>query len=209
MVNLYARYEHPNNGTDCDKEKTQELFVLNQYYKVDNVEMGQSHTNIYLRGFNGSFNSVMFEFYELVNDKFFKYDIFKDPDYNPYIKRTSYVFVGVDGEKREFNVGDLAISSSGRISKIITFCTCSRCKERGFYELYTERFIDGDEDYITNYEYESNFKGYYAIGNEIFGKKPKKEDILSIIKELEDEISSLNGYIKEYKKLLKGLYGEK
>lgn len=209
MVDLYARYEHPNNGTDCDKEKTKELFILNQYYKVDNVEMGQSHTNIYLKGFNGSFNSVMFEFYELVNDKFFKYDIFKDPDYNPYIKRTSYVFVGVDGEKREFNVGDLAISSSGRISKIITFCTCSRCKERGFYELYTERFIDGDEDYITNYEYESNFKGYYAIGNEIFGKKPKKEDVLSIIKELEDEISSLNGYIKEYKKLLKGLYGEK
>lgn len=209
MVNLYAKYEHPNNGTDYDKEKVEDFLVLNQYYKVDNVEMGQSHTCITLKGFNGSFNSVMFEFYELVNDKFFKYDIFKDPDYNPYIKRTSYVFVGVDGEKREFNVGDLAISSSGRISKIITFCTCSRCKERGFYELYTERFIDGDEDYITNYEYESNFKGYYAIGNEIFGKKPKKEDVLSIIKELEDEISSLNGYIKEYKKLLKGLYGEK
>ena len=63
--------------------------------------------------------------------------------------------------------------------------------------------------YNPNNKYESNFKGYYAIGNEIFGKKPKKEDILSIIKQLEDEISSLSGYVKEYKKLLKGLYGEK
>jgi hypothetical protein len=210
MVNLYARYEHPNNGTDCDKEKTKELFILNQYYKVDNVEMGQSHTNIYLKGFNGSFNSVMFEFYELVNDKFFKYDIFKDPDYNPYIKRTSYVFVGVDGEKREFNVGDLVISSSGRISKIYHICTCSKCKERGFLEPYAKKYdINEDDDYISYYEYDRNFKGYYTIGNEVFGEKPKKEDVLSIIKELENKISSLNGYVTEYKKLLKGLYGEK
>lgn len=209
MVNLYARYEHPNNGTDYDKNEAKELFVLNQYYKVDKVNMGQSHTNISLKGFKGSFNSVMFEFYELKDGKFSKYDIFQDPDYNPYIKRTTYTFTDINGKERTFNLGDLTISVNGRIGKIIHFCTCSRCKERGFYELYTERFIDGDEDYITNYEYESNFNGYYAIGNEIFGKKPKKEDILSIIKELEDEISSLNGYVKEYKKLLKGLYGEK
>jgi hypothetical protein len=90
MVNLYARYEHPNNGTDYDKEKAKELFVLNQYYKVDKVNMGQSHTNISLKGFKGSFNSVLFEFYELIDYEFVKYDIFADPDYNPYIRRIDY-----------------------------------------------------------------------------------------------------------------------
>lgn len=85
MVNLYAKYENPNNGTEYDQEEAKELFILNQYYKVDNVDMGQSRTYITLKGINGSFNSVLFEFYELISDEFVKYDIFADPDYNPYI----------------------------------------------------------------------------------------------------------------------------
>jgi hypothetical protein len=207
MVNLYAKYENPENGTDYDKEEAKELFIVNQYYKVDNVKMGQSHTNISLKGFNGSYNSVMFEFYELINDEFFKYDIYKDPDYNPYLERETYTFTAIDGKKRTFKVGDLVIDHSGGIGKITNICNCSRCKERGFFEPSFINFdIDEDKERISCYDFDQNFKWYYKIGNEVFGEKPKKENILSIIKELEKKSSSLNGYIKEYKKLLNSLY---
>lgn len=207
MVNLYAKYENPENGTDYDKNEAKKLFVLNQFYRVDNVEMGQSRTYIKIKGFNGSFNSVMFEFYELIDGEFVQYDIFKDPNYNPYIKRETYTFTGVDGKKRTFKVGDLLITSSGGLGRITDICNCSRCKERGFYEpSFINLDADEDSDCISIYDYEQNFKWYYKIGNEVFGEKPKKENILSIIKEFEKKISSLNGYIKEYKKFLNSLY---
>ena len=207
MVNLYAKYENPDNGTAYDQKEAKELFVLNQFYKVDNVEMSQCHTRITLKGFNGSFNSVMFEFYELINDEFVKYDIFADPDYNPYIKRKTYTFTAVDGKERTFNLGDLVINSGGRIGRITHICTCSNCKKRGFFEPSAELYdIDETTDYISCYTFKDNFRSYYKIGNEVFGDKPSKENIDSIIKEIGDKMLKLDRYQQEYFKLKKELY---
>ena len=207
MVNLYAKYENPNNGTDYDKKEAKELFVVNQFYKVENVDMGQSHTSITLKGINGSFNSVMFEFYELINDEFVKYDIFADPDYNPYIKRKTYTFTAVDGKERTFNIGDLVINSGGRIGKITHICTCSQCKERGFYEPSAEMYdIDETTDYISLYTFKDNFRSYYKIGDEVFSEKPSKDNIIACISEIDDKIRTLEFYKQEYNKVIDDLY---
>ena len=181
--------------------------MVNQFYKVENVDMGQSHTSITLKGINGSFNSVMFEFYELINDEFVTYDIFADPDYNPYIKRKTYTFTAVDGKERTFNVGDLVIDSDGIIGRITHICTCSKCKERGFCEpSITLDGIDEKTDYISYYSFKDNFRSYYKIGDEVFGEKPSKENIDSIIKEIGDKMLILDRCQQEYFKLKKELY---
>lgn len=50
-------------------------------YEVERVSMGGSYTSIFLVGKRGSYNSVMFEFYE--NGK--ELDIYKDKRFNPYL----------------------------------------------------------------------------------------------------------------------------
>ena len=212
MKELYARFATFEAGHECEKEEAKEIFIIGQYYKVDKVDMGGSHTDIYLKGFEGYFNSVFFKFY--IRDKFgkfVKHDIFEDPDYNPYIKKKTYTFTGVDGKERTFNIGDLVIDSDGEIGKIVDFCCCSKCKERGFYEVLVEyqKAEDCKIDYITVYAYERNFTGQYKIGNEVFGEKPKKEDIEAHISRFEKYISEYTNYLDNYKQLLDDLYTEK
>lgn len=86
MKELYARVVTFDAGHDWQQIAMKDLFIIGQYYKVENVSMGQSITNIFLKGFKGCFNSVFFKFY--VRDeygKFVKHDIFADPYYNPYL----------------------------------------------------------------------------------------------------------------------------
>lgn len=47
------------------------------------------------------------------------------------------------------------------IGKIKDFCTCERCKERGFYEP----IIDNPNIFITNYDKECKFHGYKFYDN--------------------------------------------
>ena len=79
---VMARFEYPNNGSKYDTEnvKKQGLVVGNEY-PVANIFMGQSRTSIYLDGFNVSFNSVRFEFFEDGTPL----NIFRDSRFNPYI----------------------------------------------------------------------------------------------------------------------------
>lgn len=53
-------------------------------YEVEDIQMGQSHTSIYLKDKERSYNSVIFEFYE--DNK--QIDIYKDERFNPYIRKT-------------------------------------------------------------------------------------------------------------------------
>lgn len=75
---VIAKYTSPNEYADSRAIKVLEVGIE---YEVRNISIGQSHTSIYLKGFNGSFNSVIFEFYE--NGK--ELNIFKDKRFNPYI----------------------------------------------------------------------------------------------------------------------------
>lgn len=83
----------------------------------------------------------------------------------------------------EFKVGDKVITKDGESGKIVGICDCEMCKERGFYELIWKK--DGDNhlyDYITNYDAENDFAGYYMIGNYRFNDFDKDIVFHQIIK---------------------------
>lgn len=80
-VKLFAKYTHPENGYPCDKKDASENLVLNNFYEVENIIMGQSYTTIYLKNIEGTFNSVSFDFY-LDNQPI---NIYETPQFNWYL----------------------------------------------------------------------------------------------------------------------------
>ena len=83
---LFAKYTRPNAGYSYDRERCKNLLKLDCYYVVNDVFMGSCYTDIALKGFNGTFNSVNFTFYVKDSKGIFKeHDIFNDPKYNPYL----------------------------------------------------------------------------------------------------------------------------
>lgn len=84
-MTLYAKFVSPTSGYAHNQKKVED-FELNSMLVVDGVSMGQSSTTITLAaGLQGGFNSVHFEFYKQVDDELVKHDIYRDPEYNPYI----------------------------------------------------------------------------------------------------------------------------
>lgn len=84
---LYARFMHPDNGYDCDKEYAKKMGLkVGERYEVEDISMGGSHTSIYLKDIKGSFNPVQFEFEEDGEP----IDIYRDPRYNPYLSLYYY-----------------------------------------------------------------------------------------------------------------------
>ena len=75
---LTAVYKYPDNGYKRPDELT-----VGEEYNVREIHMGQSYTNVWIEGHPFSFNSVNFEFYKDGQP----HNIFKDPEYNPYIRR--------------------------------------------------------------------------------------------------------------------------
>ena len=61
-------------------------FKVGDCIPVNNINMGQSSTSIYLEGFKDSFNSVFFNFKE--NGK--EINIYGDKRYNPYLSIYNY-----------------------------------------------------------------------------------------------------------------------
>lgn len=87
-MTLYARYKFPNNGHESDKKSCKQYLIEGKRYEVITVTMGQSSTYITLLHMPCVFNSVNFEF---ENEDGSLHDIYKDPNYNPYIKRKEEV----------------------------------------------------------------------------------------------------------------------
>ena len=80
-MKLLAKFTHPTAGYTPEAKKPDSPLVLNQFYEVTAVNMGQSYTSIGLKDFpNKSFNSVSFDFYH--DDKQIYLQDF--PEYNPY-----------------------------------------------------------------------------------------------------------------------------
>ena len=75
---LTAVYNYPENGFHPAHK-----LEVGKEYLVEDVSMGQSYTSVYLKEIPGVFNSVNFDFFK--DGK--PHNIFKDPDYNPYIRR--------------------------------------------------------------------------------------------------------------------------
>lgn len=80
-VQLFAKFCNPENGYPGDKEWALKKLKLNNFYEVENIIMGQSHTTIYLKNIEGAFNSVSFDFY-LDNQPI---NIYETPQFNWYL----------------------------------------------------------------------------------------------------------------------------
>ena len=86
-----------------------------------------------------------------------------------------------------FHVGDEVITDDGRVGKITSICTCDRCEARGFYEP-TVDFHNGYNSYITHWDYDNDFCGYYKIGDYVFGNLDL-ESVESTIKKLQKRLN--------------------
>lgn len=85
MSQIYARLTDVNQGYDSDKEIASNLDST-KYYEVSYVNMGSWITYITLVGVKDTVNSVNLEFYKLVDGEYVSYNIFTDPDFNPYLE---------------------------------------------------------------------------------------------------------------------------
>lgn len=90
----------------------------------------------------------------------------------------------------EFNIGDVVITTEGETGKIVDICKCERCRDRGWYEPLWRNDDTGEEDYITDYQYESGFVRFYRIGKYRFGKF-EMQAVCNKILDLKDQIAKL------------------
>lgn len=106
-----------------------------------------------------------------------------------------------------FKIGDAVITSTGEIGRIVSICTCNKCKERGFYELKVavkneDRFI-----WITNNDKRLNFNSFYKIGDYIFGNIDENSVLHDMeftkkeIYKLQEEMCALGKQLEVIKKL--------
>ena len=93
-----------------------------------------------------------------------------------------------------FNIGDEVITVDGIRGKIVDICECDRCKERGFLEPVWED-DSGNTSYITKYDMNYGFEGYYKIGNYYFNPLCKSY--------VEQNITYYNSLLSQLEKQLK------
>ena len=100
-----------------------------------------------------------------------------------------------------FKVGDEVITSTGEVGRIISFCTCQLCKERGFYEPTVEVVIGNDAMHITDSDKRNGFSSFYKIGDQVFGNIDEDaiKDSIKFVKEqvykLESELIELTSQL--------------
>jgi hypothetical protein len=77
---IYAEFLDKNgHNYDIATAKEQKL-EKGKLYEVEDINIGQSTTSIKIKGYEPTFNSVMFKFYDIDSEPI---DIFKTK-YNPY-----------------------------------------------------------------------------------------------------------------------------
>lgn len=72
-----------------------------------------------------------------------------------------------------FKVGDIVIASDGRTGVIESFCTCTFCKDRKFYEPKVKTTFGEEQIYITDIDRDDGFLSFYKIGDQTFGNVDK------------------------------------
>lgn len=82
----------------------------------------------------------------------------------------------------EFYIGDIVITTNGEMGKIIDFCDCEWCLERGFCEpMWIEEDDYSYVDYITITEAQAGFKRFYQIGKYRFNDFNKDKILQSVV----------------------------
>lgn len=105
----------------------------------------------------------------------------------------------MDIKDYEFHIGDEVITTDGIKGKITKVCTCGRCEERGFHELFWTDEHNDYEHYIDKYIAENGFCGYYKIGKYRFNDFDKNE-VLQYIASCENEIKKLKEQLRVIEK---------
>ena len=108
----------------------------------------------------------------------------------------------MDIKDYRFKVGDEVITTEGVRGEITDICKCSSCQRRGFYEP-TWVDDDGYYEYITKWDAECSFKGYYKIGDYYFEHFDKGK-VLRAIADYEDGLKKLKKQLKLIEELEHG-----
>ena len=95
-----------------------------------------------------------------------------------------------------FKVGDEVITSTGEVGRIISFCTCQLCKERGFYEPTVEVVIGNEAIHITDNDKRNGFSSFYKIGDQIFGNIDE-DAVKDSIKSVKEQVYKLQSELIE------------
>ena len=64
MEKYYAKLITLDAGYPSDKLQVKNNLILGNTYVIEDMHIGGWHTDVYLEGITGSFNSVFFEFYD-------------------------------------------------------------------------------------------------------------------------------------------------
>ena len=74
---IYAKFVYPDAGMNYDVQHTQDIgLAFGSLYAVDRIAIHGFHTDVWLKGFDESFNSVQFEFVDGLGEPV---DIFTHP----------------------------------------------------------------------------------------------------------------------------------
>lgn len=116
----------------------------------------------------------------------------------------------ISSMKYEFKVGDIVITSTGKIGFIKSICDCESCKRRGFYEPSVETVFGVGAIWITDTDKENGFMSFYSIGRYYFGnidKESVKYDIESETHKIEEATENKKMYQGQldYLRILRGL----
>lgn len=69
----------------------------------------------------------------------------------------------------EFHEGDFVQRKDGTTGYVESVCHCDECLNRGFFEP-TIKYLNGETEYLTNYDVNNIPKYYIQIGTHIFSK---------------------------------------
>lgn len=72
-------------------------------------------------------------------------------------------------ENIEFHEGDFVQRKDGEIGYVESVCHCDECLKRGFFEP-TIKYLNGETEYLTNYDIKNIPKCYIQIGTHVFSK---------------------------------------
>ena len=91
----------------------------------------------------------------------------------------------------DFKIGDKVITTEGEVGIIVDICNCDRCVRRGFFEPIWVKDGDKYQNYITKFDAELGFNGFYKIGEYRFNEFDKGE-VLQNMAYCEKELKKLN-----------------
>lgn len=84
---IYAVFKHPGAGYSSDRQLCRDAgLILDKSYEMAHIEVGNSSSKVRLVGFpDKNFNSVHFEYYELIDGQIHPVDV-----YSRFYDRSNY-----------------------------------------------------------------------------------------------------------------------